>query len=382
MRIGIDARFWGPRESGIGRYVDRLISHLHQLSFDHDVVIFLRHDALPHWPYHHPRWKIVSVGARWYSIREQLEMPFRFAKERLDILHVPHFNVPLLYRGATVVTIHDLILEEFPTERASTLAPIIFRLKMLAYKLSLRNAVLHARRVITISQHSRQALLRQFPSIDHKVVITYEAVDPLPEAVHWEQLAAHGIVQPYFLYAGNTYPHKNLERFVQAFALHLQRHPDSHVVLVGKRDFFSKRLEQFVRAAQIPNITFFGYASDAELHALYKHCQAYFFPSMSEGFGLPGLEAMECGAPVFAALASSLPEIYGDAASYFDPLSVEAIATSMDRAVRDILEVQRLRDAGYRQIQRYSWTRMAEETRDVYESALHHAGTKTPTTRH
>lgn len=380
MRIGIDARFWGPRESGIGRYVDRLIAHLHALDLPHEVVIFLRKDALPHWPYQHPRWKVVPVSARWYTLREQLEMPFRFWRERLDVIHIPHFNVPILYLGAFIVTIHDLILDEFPTERASTLAPIFFRLKLFAYKIALRTAVLRSAKIITISEYSKRALLQQFPKVAEKVEITYEAVDPLPSPASWEQLVSHGIQKPYFLYAGNAYPHKNLERLLHAFQLHQQQHLPSHLVLVGKRDFFSKRLEQFVAEKHIPQVKFFGYASDAELHALYRHCQAYFFPSMSEGFGLPGLEAMMCDAPVFASRASSLPEIYADAAEYFDPTSIAEIHESMDRAVHDILLVQRLRLAGRLRVEQFSWTTMAKQTAAVYDQVLYHGRTPTTTT--
>lgn len=382
MRIGIDARFWGPRESGIGRYVDRLIAHLHRLDSQHEIVIFLRHEAVAHWPYQHPRWKIVPVGARWYSLREQLEMPYRFGREKLDVLHVPHFNVPVLYFGKLIVTIHDLILDEFPTERASTLAPLLFRLKLMAYKFVLGSAVHRAKQVITISEYSKQALLKQFPGIAKKITITYEAVDPLPAPSTWEQITAHGIEKPYFLYAGNAYPHKNLERLVGAFAEHVKANPSTHLVLVGKRDFFSKRLEGFVRERGIPHVTFFGYASDAELHALYRHCQAYFFPSMSEGFGLPGLEAMMCDAPVFAARASSLPEIYAEAAEYFDPQSVPEITQSMDWALHDILLIQRLRLAGRTRVEQFSWSKMAEETAAVYEQVLHHGRTTNTTTHH
>lgn len=368
MRLGIDARFFGPQETGIGRYVERLIAHLEQIDQTNEYVVLLRPQAWDLWFPKNSRWKKQLAPERWYSLAEQLRMPGRYRSANVDLWHIPHFNIPLLWGGPFVVTIHDLILNQFPTERASTLGPLLFRIKFLAYEAVIRHAMQAAAQIITVSNHSRQDLLTRYAVKPDRVTVTYESVDPLPEPSEWSSVTERGIRQPYILYVGNSYPHKNLEILLDAVGLAQRRGEQVQFVVVGKRDYFSQRLERLAQDKKIPNILFYGFASDQELSALYRHSQAYFFPSLSEGFGLPGLEAMASGTPVFAARASCLPEIFGSAAQYFDPHNAVSIAESISTALHDTLTRQRLISAGYEKIKEYSWRRMAEETLAIYTS--------------
>ncbi len=370
MRIGIDARFFGPQETGIGRYVERLLSHLGRIDQDHEYVVFLRQKAWDLWQPPNERWSKVLADVHWYGLQEQLTMPKIFYRTKLDLLHVPHFNVPLGYRRPFVVTVHDLILNQFPTERATTLEPILFRLKFAAYRQVLHHAVHSARRVITVSEHSRQDVMKRLGVPAERVAVTYESVDPLPEPVPYSSLAERGVNQPYILHVGNSYPHKNLERLLAAAKIAVTRGDRFQLVLVGKRDYFSHLVEQEAKRLGLENILFFGFANEQELSGLYHHAQAYMFPSMSEGFGLPGLEAMQAGVPVFAAQATSLPEVFGQAAGYFDPLDPISIARSIHQALHDTLERQRLVAAGTERLKDFSWAKMAAETLEVYSRAL------------
>lgn len=372
MHIGIDARFFGPQESGIGRYVERLVTHLTEIDQRNTYTLFLRKRGYDFWQPPNQRWSKVLADYHWYGMAEQRHMPGVFRRAKLDLLHVPHFNVPLLTRSPFVVTIHDLILDEFPTERATTLEPLLFAIKFQAYLASVRHAVRHSRSVITVSEYSKRRLLDRFRIPEERVTVTYESVDPLPDRAPFETLMEHGVKRPYILHVGNSYPHKNLERMVSAVEMAAKRTVEFQCVFVGKRDFFSARLEAEVRRRNIPNILFYGFASDQELSALYQNASAYFFPSLSEGFGLPGLEAMQAGIPVFASRSSCLPEVFGQAASYFDPLDSADIARSIEAALHDTLLRQRLIAAGTQRIQEYSWRRMAEQTLAVYENAVHH----------
>lgn len=377
MKIGIDARFFGPQETGIGRYVERLISHLEQIDQVNEYVVLLRDKAWDLWTPKNNRWTKTQANERWYSLAEQINMPKRYRSAKVDLWHVPHFNIPLLWRGPFVVTIHDLILNQFPTERASTLGPVVFRAKFMAYEAVIRHAIHQAAQIITVSNHSRQELLERFSVEPSRVSVTYEAVDPLPEPSDWSSVAERGVQLPYLLYVGNSYPHKNLERLITAADIAQRRGEAFQLVLVGKRDYFSRRLEKHVDALGIKNVLFYGFASEQELASLYHHAQAYFFPSLSEGFGLPGLEAMSCGAPVFAAKASCLPEVFGDAAHYFDPHNAEDIAQSISIALHDTLERQRLIAAGSARVQDFSWRRMAEATLALYTSTYARLTAKT-----
>jgi len=367
MRIGIDARFLGPQGSGISRYIERLIAHLERIDHRHEYVVWLRSAA--RWRPTNPRWSVRIADVPWYSLAEQTRMPGIFRAAKLDLLHVPHFNVPLLYTGKMVVTIHDLILNEHPTERASTLEPLIFRLKHAAYQFTIRRAVDHASRIITVSRWSESQLHAAYPSTKQKTRVTYEAADPLPTPVDPSTLTTHGVKPPYLLYAGNTYPHKNLENLVEAIRIMRRTGETIQLVLVGKRDYFSERLEKLVRDTQVNNVVFFGYATDAELNSLYRHATAYVFPSLSEGFGLPGLEAMQAQTPVVAADASCLPEIYGPTAEYFNPKDPADMAARITTVIHDPKVRERLITAGAAKVQEYSWERMARETLSIYEEA-------------
>ncbi len=368
MRIGIDARFFGPLETGIGRYVERLVAHLSALDTRNEYVLFLRQRGYDWWTVPNSRWTKVLADYHWYGFAEQRYMPGIFRRAKLDVLHVPHFNVPLLTRGKFVVTIHDLILDEFPTERATTLEPLLFAIKFRAYQASVRHAIRDSQAIITVSEHSKNNISQNFGISKEKISVTYESVDPMLNPAPFETLVEHGVQRPYILHVGNSYPHKNLDRLVAAVGLAAQRTPDFQLVLVGKEDYFSQRLRKLITTLQIKNILLYGFASDQELAALYQHAQAYFFPSLSEGFGLPGLEAMQAGTPVYAARASCLPEIFGSGAEYFDPLDVNAMARSIELALHDTLQRQRLIQAGYERLQQYSWRRMAEQTLNIYQS--------------
>lgn len=370
MRIGIDARFFGPQETGIGRYVERLVSHLSAIDPEDEFVLFLRRRGFDWWQPPNAKWRKVLADVPWYGLAEQRDLPGIFHREQLDLLHVPHFNVPFFYRRPFVVTIHDLILDEFPTERATTLGPLLFAVKFRIYQQVVKHAVTKSRKVITVSDYSRQRILNRFHVPESRVAVTYESVDPLPSSVPLQTLSEHGVQQPYLLHVGNSYPHKNLERLVEAMEQLTKHAVPVQLVLVGKDDYFSRRLRQLVQERKLTNIIFYGFASDQELAALYQHAQAYIFPSLSEGFGLPGLEAMQASTPVIAARASCLPEVFGDAALYFDPHSATEMAQSIERVVHDTLLRQRLVAAGQHQLKKYSWRTMAEQTLDLYRQAV------------
>jgi glycosyltransferase involved in cell wall biosynthesis len=172
------------------------------------------------------------------------------------------------------------------------------------------------------------------------------------------------------LYVGRPTPHKNLERLIEAYALLKEKQPDLHLVLAGKTDRLFKRHASTVEKLGLSDVNFTGFISDGQLRWLYENCAAYVFPSLSEGFGLPGLEAMNHKAPVVSSNATCLPEVYGDAAHYFEPRDVEAMA----KAINDVLTKPDLRKkliaAGTKQVGKYSWKRMAEQTLAVYNSVL------------
>lgn len=376
MRIGIDARFYGPQTKGLGRYSEKLIQYLQEQDHQNEYIIFLRKEA---WDIFQPKnsnFKKVLADFRWYSWQEQLKMPGLIKKQRLDLMHFPHFNVPFLYRGKFVVTIHDLILTHFPTQRASTLSPFVYWLKHLAYRAVIHRAVKKAAKIITISQYSKKRIIANFGVPQEKIAVTYEATSdfkPTPAKINEEDFfLKYKIKKPYLLYVGNAYPHKNLERLVSVFkALIKGRGPDLNLVFVGKRDYFYTRLQDKVNELKLDQkVYFLGYVEDEELKFLYQQARLYVFPSLAEGFGLPPLEAMAQGLPVVSSRSSCLPEILGEAAYYFDPENENKMAEAIIKMATDENLRINHKAKGVIQVKKYAWPVLAQATLQIYQSAI------------
>lgn len=371
MRIGIDARFYGPVGKGLGRYTARLIEHLEDILPDDDeCVVFLRRENYDAYRPRNPRFRKALADYPWYSFREQFLFPFLLLRYRLDLVHFPHFNVPLPYRKPFVVTIHDLILLRHPTVRNTTKSVLTYRLKFLAYRLTIGSAVRRARRILTVSRFTERDLVGEYPKAEGKIAVAYEGCD-LPEAAEGagdteRSGAVRGIMKPYFLYVGNAYPHKNLEAFIPLS----RRFPEVRFVLVGREDYFYRRLRKSAEERGADNIVFAGYVPDGELVGLYRGATGYVFPSLYEGFGLPPLEAMRLGIPVISSDRGSLPEILGDDALFFDPEDDDALARQVGRVLEGGGSVSELSRKGRERAESFRWEDLAETTLRAYREAV------------
>lgn len=388
MKIGIDARFYGSAgRGGLGRYTAELIRELEVLDTENDYVIFLRRENFDHYMPTNRHFRKVLADFRWYSCAEQFLFPLALFRERLDLVHFPHFNVPLLYRRPFVVTVHDLILLRFPTLRATTLSPLLYRLKFLAYRLVIRNAIFRSDSLITISEYTKRDILSCYNITPDKLTVTYEAASPVCRILPYERAVQffasigilppevsvkrkyssfHDILKPYALYVGNAYPHKNLEFLLSAF----DQFPDTtaRLVLVGGDDYFYRRLKMYAKRRNMDRIIFAGVVSDEQLDLLYRYARVSVFSSLYEGFGLPPLEAMAKGSPVIAARATTFPEVLGDAAILFDPHDSSAFQTALVSIWNDEALRTSLRARGFAQVARFSWENMAKETLSVYKT--------------
>jgi len=386
--IGIDARFYGPLGKGLGRYTQEIVDNVIAINAKEpvDYVVFLSPENIDEFicPNSHVSKELIK--ARWYTLAEQFEVPYKWWKAKIDLMHFPHFNVPLIKAGAYVVTIHDLILTKFPTPRASTLHPFIYWLKDKAYRLIISLAVKQAKKIITVSNFTKTDLIEQFNADKNKIEVTYEGIANLAKGNdslfvakldNKRTLALYDIHGPFLLYVGNAYPHKNLEGLITAFAKLHNKRSDLRLVLVGKEDYFYNRVKEMAKSNNLwqkenhnSPIVFTGYVPDVSLEALFQEATVYVFPSLYEGFGLPPLEAMAHGCPVASSNRASMPEILATAAIYFDPENKEEMISVIEDVLDNPDKRQRLIARGYEQVKKYSWWECARITSKIYNQVL------------
>ena len=373
MRIGIDARFYGPIGKGLGRYTQKLIENLEQIDDTNKYFIFLRKDNFEEYKLKAKNFRKVLADYRWYSWEEQVKFPRLLKKHKLDLVHFPHFNVPIFYFGRFIVTIHDLILIHFPTTRSSTLGPFFYWLKFLGYKIVIKAAILRSSRIIAVSKFTKKDILKVYPQVpEEKITVTYEACDDfcmLSPRKDKEILKKYSIIKPYIVYVGNVYPHKNPERLALAIKKIKKDGGKLNLVYVGGEDYFYRRLKDFVKENKIKNISFTGFVPDHELDVIFHNALAYVRPSLYEGFELPPLEAMAKGVPVISSDHECALEILGDSVYYFDPHDPDKIAEAIKKVAEDENLRKDLAKKGYQRVQKFSWRKMAKATLELYESA-------------
>jgi glycosyltransferase involved in cell wall biosynthesis len=363
-RIVIDAR---ELRTSTGRYVERLLNYLQDVDNDlsHRYIVLLKPKDMDSWEPRSKRFTKVACRYKEFSFAEQLGLAWQLYRLKPSLVHFTMIQQPIFYFGKAVTTMHDLITVRFANPAKNR---FVFAVKQRVYVWVIKIAARKSLALIAPSEYVKDDVAKFTHTNSRKITVTYEAgnqVDAAPEVV--SELAD----AQFIMYLGRPTPHKNLPRLVEAYTQLKAKHPDLKLVLAGRKDANYRRIARDVRRQEIDGVLFTGYITDGQLRWLYEHCAAYVFPSLSEGFGLPGLEAMACGAPVVSSNATCLPEVYGDAAHYFDPLEVEAMA----KAINDILTKPELRKsliaAGKKQAAKYSWQRMAEQTLAVYKVVLH-----------
>ena len=358
--------------TGIGRYTHRLLERLQGLDTVNYYVVVLQEVDRGKWVPEAPNFRCVFIaGAAPYSVGEQWALPKLLTSLKPDLAHFTHFTVPLLYNGNYVVTVHDMTLVDFKNYRGGLLGRWVYEVKYAVSRLVLRHAVRNARLVMSPTNYVKDRLASHFHLPPEKFTATLLGVDGLTKT----PVAPDDKPEtPYLFSLGNSYPHKNLDRLVDGFAASDFCKRGGQLVIAGPEDHFRQQLKLRVAKLGLDGpVRFVGRVSDEELSRLYQQASLYVFPSLSEGFGLPCLEAMMYGLPVLAARATCLPEVCGDAAEYFESGETAELTAKIDELVTRPNRLAEMRAAGYEQIKRFSWKATAEQTLATYRVALREA---------
>ncbi len=382
MKIGIDARLY--TNTGIGRYIRNLITELEKVDNEDDYIIFVTDEGSEKYHPKNPHFKKWLTNFKEYTFSEQTRLPMEFYKAKLDLLHVPHFNIPLLYNGKTVVTIHDLIMHK--NELNEDRSKGSFNYKQMAYKQVVKKAIKHPKKIIVPSIKVKNEIVEMIPNADEsKIVVTYEGVDNHllqykinDEKVVRTRLEEMFIRKQYFLYVGSAYPHKNLDNLIVAFKELMETYKyNGQMVFAGKVDRFSQRTAGYVHALHLDDNIIFAakytednIVTDNDLAYLYSGAMAYVFPSLDEGFSITPLEAQAFGVPVVLSDITTHREVFGDSVLYFDPKSNIDITDKMYQIYEDAGLRDRLIQKGFENVKKYSWNNLARETLKIYESCV------------
>jgi len=354
------------RESGTstGRHIDKLIENLHKLKPDFEITIHTKPHRVAYFKKITPNFKVEESDFKEFTFAEQFGLARQLYSLKPDLVHFTMTHQPILYFGKTVTTIHDLTTARFTNPSKNW---FVFKLKQWIYRGVVVWVSHKSRFILTISKYVKQDIAHYSHVSPDKIRVTYLAADKISDKA---ELVPGVTPNNFIMYVGRPLPHKNLQRLIEAFVKLRADQPALQLVLAGKKDELYRRFEKYTTSNHIDNIVFTDFVSEGQLRWLYENTAAYIFPSLSEGFGLPGLEAMAHGAPVVSSNATCLPEIYGNAAHYFDPLDINDIANKTN----DVLTNSDLRNElikkGKTQAAKYSWQQMAKQTLEVYKKAL------------
>lgn len=370
MKIGIDARFWGLEHAGLGRYVMELINSLTKLDKKNSYTLFVRKKyigqiQLPN------NFSLVVAEISHYSLEEQWLLTEIFSKEKIDLLHIPHFNVPMLYKHPFVVTIHDLLWHDVKGLSVTTQNPLIYLTKYLGYRMVVNHALRSSKAILVPSKTIKNKLIEDHKINKDKITVTYEAPGRTLKIDRKESglLARYKLKKPYIIYVGSAYPHKNIFKVVEAIKELNEKRKINFAIVSARSAFLNQLNRKIIQTEAQEMVKLLGYVADGKLAFLISEAEALVQPSLSEGFGLTGLEAMAIGTPVIASESQIFKEIYENAAIFINPHSSEDIAKKINSVLSDKSLQEKQIKKGKERVKKFNWEDLAYKTLKVYQKA-------------
>ncbi len=361
MNIGIEAeRANNPVKTGVEHYAKELIVHLAKIDQKNNYTLYLREQP-ESWFFDLPKnfvLRIIPFPKFWTQLRVSYEM-FR---NKPDVLFVPASALPLIHPNS-VITIHDIAWIHFPEAFTGFMKTYL--------NFSTFQAVTNAKKIIAVSEATKNDLIKKYRLNSTKIVVVPHGYESSPKDFNnLSDEIRNQLPEKYVLFLSTLQPRKNLEKLITAFRLLKEENPDlpHKLVVVGKPGW---KFEQILRTIDENKdiVVYLKHISDSDRWPVYNKADVFVYPSLYEGFGMPLLEAFECEVPAAVANNSSLPEVGGDAALYFDPNSEEEMKNTMKKLIDDSeLRAQLIRK-GKERLSLYSWERCAKETLEVLEEA-------------
>jgi len=358
--IVIDARIIN---SSTGTYVERLLHYLQEIDKENRYTILIPTKDNNYWKPTATNFKVLNADFANYSINEQIGFKKLLDSLSPDLVHFCMPQQPIFYRGTHVTTVHDLTLLKVYNSDKNWL---LFHIKQLIGHFVFRAVAKSSQHIIVPTKFTKNDLLKFAKVSPEKITITYESADVSTEKIE----PYDSPFDKFILYVGQQSDYKNIKKLGDAHQNLLKRHPKLGLILVGKINDSAKANQDYFNSKGYKNIHFTGFLPNSQRDWLYKNTTAYIFPSLFEGFGLPGLEAMGYGAPVVSSNATCLPEVYGDAAIYFDPNSTDEMSAAIEKIISDDKLRSNQIKKGYKQLAKYSWLRMAKQTHSIYLDAI------------
>lgn len=366
-KIGIDMRMAGEGY-GIGKYIGELVSAMVKQNYGGNRFV-LYFDKKNNKSYGD---KFIAPGAikrfvkpAYYSLREQLLLPIELMHDNLDLVHFPNFNVPVMYPRKFVVTIHDLIHHKYPgTKRKNA----IYRW---GYRTAIKKAARSAKKIIAVSDSVKAEISKTLNVDQNRIQTVYEGVSGSffsdPKADDYEKLAMLGIKKPYILWVGVWRGYKNLPVLVQAYSK-IRAVFGGSLVLAGSHD--DHHPEIYNQIIKTSGLIAPGRVGEESLRVLYRNAECYVHPSLDEGFGLTLIEAQASGALVVASNIPVAREVLGESALYFDPVSVDGLASLLKNVLQDDKLKIDYKVRGVKNARKYTWEQTAKTTLRIYHDAL------------
>jgi glycosyltransferase involved in cell wall biosynthesis len=371
MRIGIDARIMLDQLTGAGRYLYNLLRELGEIDSKNQYTVFVKSNLAVDHPIHHlsrENFRFKVVPAKIATVSQQISMPFRLVGQRLNLYHYPFIDIPILQPFKSIVTVYDLnpFIDEHYFKKNSTIKRFLGG--VMTYM-----SLIRAMKIVTISNSTKNDISSYFRIPEKKIHVTYLGVDssyrPLSDKKKIEDYRLKlGVNKEFLLYVGNSRPHKNVFRLIEAFILAKCKYKlDVDLVLSGPITACSASLIEFLKNEPMAHsVHFTGYIQEEEMPLLYCSAMALLFPSLYEGFGLPVLEAFACGLPVITSNTSSMAEIANGTALLVNPFDVQEMAYAIKNVVCTKELRLTLQESGLKRAKDFSWKKMAEQTLDIY----------------